>query len=353
MAPDTNSPDVLPSSTTMASSGSVAPTAAARLSIVMAPLGRSGREAGASSAPSAGAPTASASASRAPGASSPGRTKRVHRAPGGDQVARLLRVGEERDRRRGVDHDEVLDALELGLRHLGEVSQSLHRRYAGAALEVGREGLAQHFGSGGAADPAGRMQGRAGAGPSHREAGLPSHRSGGPWPRSSTRSAGTHVGRGQERGADGPVADGDHEESAGRTRVATHPGGPKAAATASAASAPDVVGAGRDPVPARDGPGDGGDVGLEGRVEAGVIGGVITHDVDQRRPGAAGVVEVGQPVAQPGPEVQQGRGRAGRPPGRSRRRPRWRPPRRGPGPRAFSGRRRGRPRNASPRSRDC
>ena len=39
-------------------------------------------------------------------------------------------------------------------------------------------------------------------------------------------------------GAHGPTALSDHEESAGSTRVATHPGGPYAAASASAASAP-------------------------------------------------------------------------------------------------------------------
>ena len=39
------------------------------------------------------------------------------------------------------------------------------------------------------------------------------------------------------RGGHGPVADSDHEASAGRTRVATQPGGPSAAATASAPSA--------------------------------------------------------------------------------------------------------------------
>ncbi len=53
---------------------------------------------------------------------------------------------------------------------------------------------------------------------------------------SSTVSAGTPVRRLAGSGAHGPVEDSDHEASAGRTRVATHPGGPIAAATASAAS---------------------------------------------------------------------------------------------------------------------
>ena len=53
---------------------------------------------------------------------------------------------------------------------------------------------------------------------------------------SSTVSAGTTEGRPRGRGGQGPVVDSDHDESAGSTRVATQPGGPSAAATASAAS---------------------------------------------------------------------------------------------------------------------
>ncbi len=53
---------------------------------------------------------------------------------------------------------------------------------------------------------------------------------------SSTVSAGTTAARPRGRGGLGPVGDSDHEASAGSTSVATHPGGPSAAATASAAS---------------------------------------------------------------------------------------------------------------------
>ena len=74
VAPETKSPDVLPSSTTIVPSGNVAPTAAASDSVVRAPVGRSGRPEGAAMPASPAAPTASASASRALAASSPGRT---------------------------------------------------------------------------------------------------------------------------------------------------------------------------------------------------------------------------------------------------------------------------------------
>ena len=53
---------------------------------------------------------------------------------------------------------------------------------------------------------------------------------------SSTVSVGTTARRPRGRGALGPVDDSDHDASAGSTSVATHPGGPSAAATASAAS---------------------------------------------------------------------------------------------------------------------
>ena len=53
---------------------------------------------------------------------------------------------------------------------------------------------------------------------------------------SSTVSPGTTLARPRAFGEEGPVADSDHDASAGRTRVATQPGGPQAAATASAAS---------------------------------------------------------------------------------------------------------------------
>ena len=63
--PAANMPDVLPSSETMASSGSRAPTIWQTASAVSAPVGSSGRTAGCRVAASGAASTASASAARA------------------------------------------------------------------------------------------------------------------------------------------------------------------------------------------------------------------------------------------------------------------------------------------------
>ena len=59
-----------------------------------------------------------------------------------------------------------------------------------------------------------------------------------------------------------------------------------------------VVGPCRGAVPPRHGAGDGRDVRLQRRVVAGVVGRMVAHDVDDRRPGPPGVVQVGQPVAE-------------------------------------------------------
>ena len=98
VAPGMKIPEVLASSDTMAPSGSRAPMAALADSAVRTPVGRSGRKAAWTTAPSAGAPRISAKASRAPGASSPGGGQDMDLAPVGDQVAGDVRIGEERHR---------------------------------------------------------------------------------------------------------------------------------------------------------------------------------------------------------------------------------------------------------------
>ena len=90
--------------------------------------------------------------------------------------------------------------------------------------------------------------------------------------------------------------------------MATQPGGPVGGGHRVGGVGGHVVGPRRRAVPPRHGAGDGRDVGLERRVVAGVVGRVVAHDVHDRRPGPPGVVQVGQPVAEAGPEVQQ-RGR--------------------------------------------
>ena len=91
--------------------------------------------------------------------------------------------------------------------------------------------------------------------------------------------------------------------------MATCPGGRRAAATASARVGADVLAVRRRAQPARDVAGEGVDVGVERRVVLVVVGGVVADDVDDRYVGAAGVVQVGDAVAEPGTEVQQRRRR--------------------------------------------
>jgi hypothetical protein len=89
--------------------------------------------------------------------------------------------------------------------------------------------------------------------------------------------------------------------------VATWPGGPWAAHRLGHVGA---QGGGllRGAHPAGDIARRGGDVGLQRRVQRRVVGGVLAHDVDQRHPRLAGVVQVGQAVAQAAAQVQQGGG---------------------------------------------
>ncbi len=228
---------MLPSSTTMVPSGRVAPTAAAK---------RLGRErTGGTVGPARGCRHARVSrrshrlgqSLQRRGGILPGTGQRVHGAAGGDEVARLAGVGEEGHRRLGVDQDEVPDTVELGLGHLGQVGQPVHCRDARPALEVGGEGLAQERGARSSLRPGSRRAGRRPAArspPRSNAARSPPRRA---LATSSIVSAGTTVARPRGRGGQGPVLDSDQDASAGRTRVATHPGGPSAAATASAASA--------------------------------------------------------------------------------------------------------------------
>ena len=199
------------------------------------------------------------------------------------------------------------DAVELGLCHLGQVGQAVHRRDARAPLEVGREGLTQEKGLRRHRHPAGRLQP---VGPQRAPAqqerstlatpqrlghlvnGVGRHHGGAPsWPgragtrgrlrpgRVSRQDQRGHAARRPERGGHGVGAVGGH-----------------------------VISARRRAVPPRHRPGDGRDVRLQGGVVAGVVRRMVAHDVDDRRPGPPRVVEIGQPVAEARSEMQQ-RGR--------------------------------------------
>ena len=142
--------------------------------------------------------------------------------------------------------------------------------------------------------------------------------------------------------------------SAGRISVATCPGGPSAAATASAASAPASSGALRAcAIQPRHVARHGLDVGLERRVVLRVVGRVVADDVHDRHPCPCARC-AGSRCRCRGPA----RGAAASPPAarpcaRSRRPRRWRRPRRARGRRASRAPRRAPRRSASRTCRGC
>ena len=110
----------------------------------------------------------------------------------------------------------------------------------------------------------------------------------------------------------GPTGPGDSSQhtSAGRISVATWPGGAEGGGHGVGGVRATSSGVGRSTPRTSRAPGDGVDVGLRAGRRTGVVGGVVADDVDHRRVGPAGVVQVGQAVAEAGAEVQQHRGRA-------------------------------------------
>ena len=140
--------EVCASSTTIAFSGRVAPTAAARVVTSSVPVGAAG-----------GAGSDAAGEGLRGGGDVLGPVGQgVHGRAVGDQVGRLAWVGEEGYRRAGPGQHDVPDALQLLLRGLDQVSDPLQRRDAGAARLPGREHLPQHPRTGRGADAAGRAQ---------------------------------------------------------------------------------------------------------------------------------------------------------------------------------------------------
>ena len=97
--------------------------------------------------------------------------------------------------------------------------------------------------------------------------------------------------------------------SAGRMRVAIWPGAVRAACTARAPSAAIVLALMLVCTQAETGRAKPVMSEASGASYCGVIGGVIADDIDDRRGGAARVVQIGQPVGEAGPEMQQRRRR--------------------------------------------
>ena len=228
VAPGANRPAVLPSSDTMAPSGSSAPTHGGDLGRVEV----AGRQLG---------PAGGREQWRRP----PGRPtsvgQRVQGADGvvgpdgqhvdlaalGHQVAGLARVGEERHRRLGVDQHQVPQAVELHRGELGQVGEALRPRAARRRARGGRgtsrpaawrrwrwaTRLA-------ATRPRSRSTGRRGAG----RTGSP-ERSAVATLDDAASSTGPRGVGGRPAAAAAPPAS-DQLTSAGRISVATCPGGP-------------------------------------------------------------------------------------------------------------------------------
>ncbi len=302
VAPATNSPAVLPSSETMAPSGSSAPRAAAiDCARRAAPVGASGRAAAGPGDVGRRAERVGQRRAGPPTGVVGAVAEHVDLAALGHEVAGLARVGEERHRRLGVDQDQVLQPVQLHLGELGQVAEPLDRGQPGAPARAGpgRSRTAAWRPSpaatrAAATSPASPQR------PGRRRAARPARRE----RRTSATTAATWSAStgGRRRGR-------DRRGRARAPRTTTRrpagsgwrpgPGRTMAAATASAASAAtsSLVARGADPARAARWPARL-DVALERRVVLLVVGGVVADDVHDRREAPAGVVEVGQAVAE-------------------------------------------------------
>ena len=152
-------PVVTDSSTTIAPSGIVAPSAWPRPSSVNLPVGRSGRLGWATPAGfSFNAPSSAASASsEASGSPSTGQSVVISQSVR-RQHAGLAGIGEEGERRLGAAQHHLLGALELRLGVLDHEVQAQHRHAAGAALDARRAAGALHLAAGLGGDLAGKLE---------------------------------------------------------------------------------------------------------------------------------------------------------------------------------------------------
>ncbi len=230
----------------------------------------------------------------------------MHLASIGHEIAGLVGIREERHGSTRVDGDEVAQPLELRDRELGEIAEPFHAGKAGAALEAGGERLAQKLGTGCGRDPARGDQS------SLAQCAATEHQRG-------RRSCAQGLGRKLDGIGRDPIQRGRGRD---RPRLCTvrpgRVGGQDQRRDAAPHRREDRVGRGRAHLgrrfrrldPAGDVAGHRLDVGRERRVEHLVIRGVVADDVDQRRAGTPRVVQIREPVAEPGPEVQERGGRA-------------------------------------------
>ena len=291
------------SSTTIASSGSSAPITAGSVCRSSAPeAGNATRSSGATSG--AVPPSRSASASSAPTESSSGPASTVICVSGIGEPARQPGVGEEPDRRPRPHDHEVVEAAQGLERQLDDVRQQPRPRPPAAALEPRRERVVEYLGAGRRRDPRRGPQARLArrrAAEQQRAAARPQRSSGG---------FDRFFGNGRAR---------RHRLRRRRAEalVPAGVGGQDQRRDAATARRRDGLGrqrrrrarVGRGPDPVRGRPHDPLDVRSQRRAERLVRDRVIADQVHHRRPALVRVVHVRERVPEPGPEVQQRRGR--------------------------------------------
>ena len=222
----------------------------------------------------------------------------VGRAP-----ALLARVREKRNRGLRADQDHLLDARQRLDDLLGEVGQALDRNAAGTEFAVGRERVRQQSGPGLRRDPAGGLEARAAQRPATQQdrglaavaqqfcafvdgiRGCGMRADGWQWSCGVMRIAPGRVRRQDER-----------RDASGRRGGRLHgPCGIRGYATRALRLAEPRRNRSREPDEIRG----------ERRVVLQMVGGMVADDVDDRCRGASRVVQVGETVREPGPQVQQ------------------------------------------------
>ena len=328
----------------------VAPIAWQTVSAVSAPVGRSGRARlrarGCRPRRRARRPAPRA----LPSASSPGRREHVHLAAVGHQVALLAGVGEERHRRHGVDEHEVLEPGELQRRRARRGRRSA-RRAGSPAPRSSRVGKSrpEQLRAGAGGDPRGGQQRRLAQRASAEQQRRRLAATAAPWPPASTTSPATAARR-RSRGSGGagsravaPRHVGGQDQRgdlAGRAAARRRPPRPRRRPRSS-------VRCGRaHPAPTRCAPPSRCPTAAARRTAQWYVAWSPTM-LTIGDAALARVVQVGEPVAEARPEVQQRARRAGRPCARSRRRRRWRRPRTARARRASRAPSRARRRSAS------
>ena len=226
--------------------------------------------------------------------------------------ARLVRIGEEGDRRLRAHQDDVPHVLQEGEGLVDGIRDSLDGHPARAAGDARGEGGCQEPRPGRRRDLAGEGQGSLARGAAAEDEGgalarfenVRGRRDGG-----LARAGVADISRRRDRRGrplprdlvpGGVRGQDEARHPARRAQRRRHGRGGVGG---------ERVGAGGGAHPMAEGPRRAFDVGGQGRIEMPVMGGVVADDVDDRRLRAHGVVEVRQAVGETGPEVKKSAGR--------------------------------------------